>query len=60
MMITENMEISEKIVAPGKYGDVRTGTYMGGLVAVKTARVVAWDNFKKIKKVSFNEISVPT
>ena len=60
MMITETMEVSEKIVASGGCGDIRTGTYMGGLVAVKTARVAARDNFKKIKKVSFNEISVLT
>jgi hypothetical protein len=59
MMITEHMEVSDKIVASGGCGDVRTGMYMGGLVAVKSARIATRDNVKKIKKVRFNAMSVP-
>ena len=52
MMITDKIEISDKILVSGGFADVRTGTYMGTLVAVKTMRVHEQDGFTKIRKVS--------
>jgi serine/threonine protein kinase len=54
MMITEKIEVEEKILASGGFADVRRGTYMGHLVAVKTLRVAEKDDFLKIRKVSIN------
>ena len=60
MMITEHMEVSDQVVASGGFGDVRTGKYMGGFVAVKTAKVTMRDDLNEIKKVIFNRIFAPT
>ena len=54
MIITEHIEVSEKILASGGFSDTRSGRYKGGIVAVKTLRVSAEDNFMKIRKVSID------
>ena len=56
MMITEDLKVSDKVLASGGFADVRTGTYMGYLVAVKTMRVAEQDSFSKIRKVSIDDI----
>jgi len=58
MMITEEIKVSDKIVASGGFADIRTGTYMGHLVALKTLRVKDEDDFLKIRKVSVHDIFV--
>ena len=51
MMITEEIEVSEQIFASSGFADVRTGKYMGHLVAVKTMRVAPQDDVSKLRKV---------
>ena len=51
VMITENIEVSDNILASGGFADVRIGKYMGHLVAVKTMRVAPLDDVSKIRKV---------
>ena len=51
MMVTEEIEVSNQILASGGFADVRTGTYMGHLVAVKSMRVAEQDEVSKIRKV---------
>ena len=51
-MITDKIDVSDNILASGGFSDVRTGTYLGALVAVKTMRVAEQDGFMKIRKVS--------
>ena len=55
-MITEEIKVSDEILASGGFADVRTGTYMGHLVAVKTMRVAKQDDFLKIRKVSIHDV----
>jgi len=57
MMITEEIKVSDEILASGGFADVRTGMYKGHLVAVKTMRVAKQDDSRKIRKVSINSIS---
>ena len=57
MKIRETFEVSDEISAAGGFGDVRSGTYNGSLVAVKAARVAARDNLQKIRKVRISGIS---
>ena len=52
MMIADEIEVPDEILASGGFADVRTGTYMGHLVAVKTTRVPKQDDLLKIRKVS--------
>jgi len=56
MMISDKIEVDEKILANGGFADVRCGTHMGQLVAVKTIRddVAALGDPHKIRKVSIN------
>ena len=54
MVITENIEVGDKILANGGFADVRIGRHKGHLVAVKTLRIAPADDFQKIKKVSTN------
>ena len=56
MIITDKIEVDDKILANGGFADVRCGTYIGQLVAVKTIRVdvAALDDPRKIRKVSIN------
>jgi len=56
MMIAEDLKVSNKVLASGGFADVRTGRYMGHLVAVKTMRVAEQDSFLKIRKVSINDV----
>ena len=52
MKITEKIKVPDEILAFGGFGDIRSGTYNGGVVAVKAMRVAVLDNFPKIRKVS--------
>ena len=56
MIITDKIETSDDILASGGFADIRRGTYMGHLVAVKTMRVSPQDDFLKIRKVTINDI----
>jgi len=47
-----NIDISDEILASGGFADLKSGTYEGRLVAVKTARVAAQDDLLGIRKVS--------
>lgn len=59
MIIKGTIEVSDGICISGGFGDVRTGTYNGGLVAVKATRIAARDNVQKIRKVSISGVFVP-
>jgi len=52
MMIREGITVSDEILASGGFANIRTGTYKGCLVAVKTMRVAKQDDLVKIRKVS--------
>ncbi|KAF9643193.1 kinase-like protein [Thelephora ganbajun] len=54
--ITENIEVEGGIHASGGFADVRSGRYMGCLVAVKTLRVAMHDDLLKIRKQFCNEV----
>jgi hypothetical protein len=56
MIITEKIEVSDKILASGGFADVRSGTHMGHLVAMKTMRVAPTDDFLKIRKVNISDL----
>ena len=53
-MTSEWIEVSDEVLASGGFADVRSGRYMGQLVAVKTMRIAAQDDFLKMRKVSIN------
>ena len=55
MVITEKIEVEDRIFASDGFADTRTGRYMGHLVAVKTLRVGAMDNSLKIRKVGITD-----
>ena len=59
MIITKKIEVSDEILASGGFADIRRGTYMGHLVAVKTMRVAPIDDFLKIRKASINNVFFP-
>ena len=61
-LIKDKIDVDDKILASGGFADVRCGTYMGGLVAVKTIRidVAALDDPHKIRKVSINRSFIIT
>jgi len=52
----EELEVSDDIVASGGFGDVRIGMYMGGRVAVKTARVPNREKLMQIRKRFYREV----
>ena len=54
IVVQEEIEVQDRILASGGFSDVRCGTYMGRLVAVKTARIAPRDDFQRIRKVSIN------
>jgi hypothetical protein len=56
VVITEKVKVSDDILASGGFADVRTGTYKGHLVAVKTMRVAKQDDIVKLRKVSVCDI----
>ena len=51
-MITDKVEVEDNIPASGGFADVRVGTYLGDLVAVKAMRVDERDGSMKRRKVS--------
>ena len=52
MVISEKIEVEDKIVANGGFADVRIGRCAGSFVAVKTLRAAETDDLQKLKKVS--------
>jgi len=56
MVIAKEIKVSDNVLAFGGFADIRTGTYMGHLVAVKIVRVARQDNFLKIRKVNVYDI----
>lgn len=57
--ITENVEVSDEVLAFDGFGAVRDGIYKGERVAVKTANVPFPKDFGKIRKVSITVFSYP-
>jgi len=57
--IRGEIEVSDKVVISGGFGDVRSGMYRGRPVAVKTTRVTTQGNLLKIKRVSTTSIFIP-
>ena len=55
-MITEDIKISNEIVASDRYADIRTGMYKGHLAAVKALKVADGDDFPKIREVGVDDI----
>ena len=55
-MITDPIDVEEKVLASGGFADVRCGTYLGRHVAVKTLRVTEYDDVAKIRKVSIGAV----
>ena len=51
MVITEEFEISDKMLASGRFADVEAGTYMGLPAAVKQLLVAEQDALSRIRKV---------
>ena len=56
MIITEKIAVEDEVLASGGFADVRRGSYMGHLVAVKTLRFAEQDDLLKIRKVSVDVI----
>jgi hypothetical protein len=54
MIISDEIEIEDKVLANGGFADVRIGRHKGQCVAVKTLRTAAIDDLRKIRKVSLN------
>jgi len=55
MMITEEIKVSNEVLASGGFSDVRTGMYKGRLVAVKTIRLAKQDDSRRVRKVRIND-----
>lgn len=51
MVVEEKIEVQDMILASGGFADVRCGSFMGRLVAVKTARITPRDDLQRIRKV---------
>ena len=54
MMIAGNIEVGKDVLASGGYADIRRGTYLGHLVAVRALKIHLTDDHQKIRKVSTN------
>jgi len=54
MRITGEIEVSDELLASSGFADLRSGRYREHLVAIKTLRITAWDDYGKIRKVSTN------
>jgi ferredoxin-fold anticodon binding domain-containing protein len=54
MILSDEIEIEDKVLANGGFADVRIGKHKGQYVAVKTLRIAATDDLRKIRKVSLN------
>ena len=52
MRIAGGIEVADELLASGGFADLRSGTYGEHLVAIKTLRVTARDDYVKIRKVS--------
>ena len=52
MVLSGEVEVSDVLLSSSGFADVRSGTYKGRLVAVKTVRVAVKDDFLRIRKVS--------
>jgi len=50
-MVAGKIGGSDQILVSGGFADIRTGKYMGRLVAVKTLRVPLQNDFSQIRKV---------
>ena len=53
-MVPGEIRGSGQILMLGGFADIRTGKYMGRLVAVKTLRVPLQNDFSQIRKVGIN------
>ena len=54
-MITEEIQVSDKLLGSGGFADVKIGTYTGHAVAVKIIRVAERDDLLKIRQASVND-----
>lgn len=54
MIISDKIEVDEKIVVARGFGDIKIGRHMGHFVAMKTQRVPPFDDLQKLKKVSLD------
>jgi len=52
MIITKKVRVADEILASGGFSDIRSGSYMGHRVAVKTLRVTGQNDIPKIRNVS--------
>jgi len=52
--IARKIEVSDELLASSGFADLRSGMYGERLVAIKTLRVAARDEYVKIRKVSIN------
>ena len=55
MKIAGKIEIADELLASGGFADLRSGMYEERLVAIKTLRFTAGDDYMKIRKVSIND-----
>ena len=60
MRIVGRIDIADELLASSGFADLRSGTYRGRFVAIKTLRVTSRDDFVKIRKVSINGIFAPS
>jgi len=56
MVITEDVKVLDKVLASGGPADIRTGTYLGHRLAVKTLKVADTGGSLKIRKMRVNDI----
>jgi len=54
MRIVGKVEIADELLASNGFADLRSGTYGEHLVAIKTLRITARDDYVKIRKVTLN------
>ena len=57
MIIAEKIEIGRNIVGSGGFADIKSGTYAGHAVAVKTLKIAVLDDIHKARSVSTNHIA---
>ncbi|KAF9789243.1 kinase-like domain-containing protein [Thelephora terrestris] len=56
MILSDEIEIEDKVLANGGFADVRIGKHKGQYVAVKTLRIAATDDLRKIRKQFCKEV----
>lgn len=59
MMIAENVEVGDEVLASRSYADTRVGSYMGNPVAVKTYRVNGSSDLTRLRSVSIDVVILP-